>query len=175
MLKRALNRAIKLYDGTPGIEMVDNYFASLYKEEITELSQFLDYSIKDIRKVYKNNRNKEYMDILTKKYVGQLSETHQCLLEFTLSNEGGDTMYDPCVTDIVIRFRSFQKSTWVDQFVISGKGFNGGISIKELDDWEILIDFISDKKYDSAKLTPTSADILSEKIDNIVMIDLNDK
>ena len=36
-------------------------------------------------------------------------------------------------------------------------------------------DFISDKKYDSAKLTPTSADILSEKIDNIVMIDLNDK
>ena len=35
------------------------------------------------------------------------------------------------------------------------------------------MNFIINKKIDSAKAMPTSADILAEKLDNIIMIDLD--
>lgn len=173
MLKKSLNRAIKLYDSTPGIEMVDAYFNSLYREEIAELKLFLSVVINDIRKSYKNDVTKEYLDKTTKEYVGQLSEIHQCIFIFNINNEGGETIKEPCATDILMKFRTFQKSTWVDQFIINGTGYDKGISIKELDEWELLMNFIINKKIDSAKAMPTSADIIAEKIDNIIMIDLN--
>lgn len=174
MRKHQLEKAVELFDTIPGTNLIDNYVSKLYKEEINELKYFLDFVSKDIIKIFKANCGTEYVDVLKKEYVCQLNEIHQCRFTFYLENETDMSVDDDCYTDIRIQFRTFEKSTWTDQFVIEGDGKYNGISIEEYNDWKLLLEFIITKKKDLAKLRPTSADKINDKIEK-VMTDLDKK
>ena len=170
MKKRDLEKAVELFDSIPGAELVDNYFAKLYKEELDELEDFLKFTSDDIKNMYKNDKVKafEYVQDVKKTYLVQLSEIHQCIITLVIEYESTETIIDTKETDIVMQFRSFEKSTWTDQFIIKGAGVHGGINLDEYNDWLLLLKFLLMKKRDSAKFTPSRGQILADKIDSAI-------
>lgn len=175
MKKKLLEKAIGLFDSIPGANLVENYINELYRDEIEELYRFIDKTIKDIHSSYNKNKSEEYVDRITKTYVAQLSISHQCKIAFEMIDEAGENMNNWGV-DVSLKLRSYEKSTWIDKLVITGSGVNGGISIEELDEWDLLMKFILEKKKESAKFAPSNAKLITDKIDAIQQeIDLKDK
>lgn len=166
MRHQLIEKALKLYDSIPGTNYIDNYVSKLYKEEIEELECFLKYVTKDINKIFMKNCGEEFVDTIKKEYVVQLNEIHQCRFTFYLENETDMSCDDDCYTDIRMQFRSFEKSTWTDQFVIEGDGKYKGISFEEFRDWLLLLEFIIEKKRDDAKLKPFKAIKDQDKIED---------
>lgn len=177
MKRKLLEKAVGLFDTIPGTSYVDSYISSLYKEEIEELKDFLHFVGKDIDKLYKANFGEEFVNTFTKEYIVQLNEIHQCKFTFYFENETDMSINDDCYTDIKMQFRTYEKSTWVEKFNITGEGKNGGISYEEFADWKILLEFIILKKKDIASNKPSEAKQIVDKIEEveIKMIDLNDK
>lgn len=177
MKKRQLEQAIALFDNIPGCSFIDNYAAKLSREELHELSRFLKFVFDDISRVYDNNDSTEYIESLSKEYVCQMSETHQCIFNFCLENESGRSIDGKSETDISMRFRSYEKSTWNDQFKITGEGFKEGIDIDEYKNWDLLLRFIVEKHIKNSKpaieLNKENLDSKLEAI-QIKMIDLSD-
>lgn len=165
MRRQLLEKALELYDSIPGINYIDNYISKLYKEEIDELEIFLKYVFKDINKMVVKNCGEEFVDTIKKEYVVQLNEIHQCRFTFYLENETDMSCNDDCYTDIRMQFRTFEKSTWNDQFVIEGDGKYKGISFEEFKDWQLLLEFVIEKKRDSAKFKPFKAVKAEDKIE----------
>lgn len=176
MKKRELEKAIELFDSTPGCTLIDNYVNKLSIEEVNELSRFLKFVFADISKTYDDDEGEEYIDNCSKKYICQMSETSRCIFTFALENESGRSIHTESDTDISILFSKYEKSVWVDKFNIAGKGYKGGIDIDELRDWELLLRFIVEKDSRNAR----SAEIISQEsimneLDNAIqMIDLSD-
>lgn len=174
MRRYQAEKAFQLYSTIPGTGLVDNYIKKLYKEELEELEAFLKYVSKDIDKLFKKNCAEAYVDTCKKEYVVQLNEIHQCRFTFYLENETDTSCEDESYTDIRIQFRTFEKSTWVDQFVIEGDGKYKGISIEEFRDWLLLLFYIIEKQFNDAKIKPFKKDNESIYDDvNIKMINLD--
>ena len=176
MRKHQLEKAVELFDTIPGTNLIDKYVSKLYKEEIVEMKNFLDFVSKDIIKIFKANCGEEYIDTIKKEYVCQLNEIHQCRFTFYLENETDMSVEDDCYTDIRIQFRTFEKSTWTDQFVIEGDGKYKGISIEEYNNWKLLLEFILLKKKDLSKSKPSESALALDKIEDIqASLDEKDK
>ena len=165
MKKKELEKAIELFERIPGATLVDNYISKLYKEEIDELSNFVKFISKDMREIYKGAKGKEFVDTIKKTYLVQLNETHQCFVTFTLETESEEDMIDGFMTDINVKFREFNKSSWLDSFIIKGAGKYEGITLKEYEDWDLLFRFLLDKKKDIAKYHPSKEQVIVETID----------
>ena len=181
MRRYQAEKAFQLYSTIPGTGLVDKYINKLYKEELEELELFLKYVSKDIDKLFKKNCGETFVDTIKKDYVVQLNEIHQCRFTFYLENETDMSCEDESYTDIRIQFKTFEKSTWVDQFVIEGDGKYKGISIEEFRDWLLLLFYIIDKQSSNAKFKPFKTDnemiyegVYTENDDDIIkMVDLS--
>ena len=105
-----------------------------------------------------------------------MSETHQCVFEFNLENESGRSINEESETDISMRFRSYQKNVWSEQFKITGKGYKEGIDIDEYRDWDLLLRFLLDKRSKNARPAEIEGgEAIAEKLENAIkMIDLKD-
>lgn len=175
MKKKELERAIGLFDTIPGAGLVDNYMTKLYKHEIHELADFIKKVTTDIYNTYKESVSLEYTQDIKKTYLVQLSEIHQCKITFIVETESAETIYDARESDIALQFRTFEKSTWVDQFVITGEGKYGGINIDEYKDWDLLLRFLFEKKKDSAMIKPSNEQVIAKKIDDLLEnVDIKD-
>lgn len=176
MKKRELEKAIAMFDNTPGCSYIDNYIDKLSREEIDELSRFLNWVFNDIYKVYDHDESEEYIETVNKQYICQMSEIHQCIFDFNLDNESGRSINKEPDTDISMRFRTYQKNIWTDQFKITGKGYKDGIDIDEYKDWNLLLKFIIEKRSKNARPSEIeNGEAIIEKMDAVIqMVDLND-
>ncbi len=168
MKKKELEKAIALFETIPGASIVDTYISKLYKEEIEELSNFIKYVTKDLHDIYKDAKGKEYVDTITKTYLVQLNEIHQCKVTYILETESDDCIMDKFMTDIKMQFKEYNKSTWLDSFVIKGAGKYEGITLDEYDNWDLLFRFLLNNKKDIAKYAPTREQVIVNNINKAV-------
>lgn len=150
MRKKDLEKAIQLYDSINGIELLDNYLDKLYKDELDELSSFINKtstSIKDFIAISSKNRFFESSTLL---FVGQLSEVNRCSIEFIYYAEAPDSIYGKPDYEVILKFESYSKGAWINMFNVTGSGTTGGIGLSEFEDWKLLLEFMNNKKYMNA-------------------------
>ena len=168
MKKKELEKAIALYDSIEGATLVDNYIAKLYKEEIDELHTFVKKVSEDVLSTPKHVKAHGFIEDIKKTYLVQLNETNQVVMVLTIDTEPFDSIeYGKYDVDIALSFRIFDKSTWLDQFVVTGVGKHGGLDIEEFKDWILLLRFLCTKKKENAKYIPTNEQMIVNIINDV--------